>query len=126
MELAKLDWRDLFSAKEELSPESIAVFDDYFSHFVAIPIEDGKDGKKETRDQTCPGCGKAITGFFGTFTWGIVHGHGMCANCGWPVIGFHYINDKSGKRLLTLTNVILIVHPDFVSKRGKDEPKSST
>lgn len=117
MELEKMNWRTLFSAKPGLSSEDEAILDNYFSRFVAVPIVKGADGKDETQPQSCPGCERKVTGLFGTFMWGIAHGVGMCSACSWPAVAHHYIKDESGREVATITNVILIVHPDFVSRR---------
>lgn len=54
-------------------------------------------------------CGASLTGVLvGTFRWGLAHGEGRCADCGWPARAYHYLNDAEGK-VLSLTAVLLYV-----------------
>lgn len=121
--VAHLDWRTFADPRPDTPPEHIKIFDEYFSGFVAIPIKD-EDGKKTFQTQFCVGCDQPLTGFValvgrGGFRWGIAHGHGNCAGCGWPCIAHHFIKDADGNDVLTLHNFILQVHPDFVERREK-------
>jgi hypothetical protein len=119
----RLNWRTLIEAKPETSAETIAALDDYFQHFVQVPIDE-KDGKREIKPQNCIKCDEPLTGFMavlvgkGGFTWGLAHGEGHCAHCRWPARGHHFIKDKDGKEIVTLRNFILQVHPDFVTDRN--------
>ena len=117
--LAKLDWRTFMNASDDTPPSTIKALDDYFSHFVAVQIEKDEKGVPHLRPQTCAGCGQTLTGFLGTWRWGIAHGAGECGNCGWPSYGHHEIKDGDGEAIGTLRNFILQVHPDFVERRKR-------
>lgn len=86
---------------------------------VALPIKE-TEGKPEIQAQQCVGCGKVLTGFLGTWRWGIAHGVGECASCGWPSHGHHWIKDEKGEGVVTLNNFILQLHPDFVERRKRE------
>lgn len=118
-EVAHLDWRTFMEAKPDIDPEVVAALDKYFPHFVAVEVKDMPDGKKEFGVQKCIGCDKDLTGFFGTWRWGIAHGVGQCGSCGWPSHGHHFIKDEKGEEVVTLRNFILQVHPDFVERRKR-------
>lgn len=119
-----LDWRTVMSANAETSPNTIKALDKYFNHFVALELKD-VDGKPEIQPQKCVGCQEELTGFKsalfgkGGFEWGITHGRGHCRNCGWPAFGHHFIKDEDGKDVVTIRNVILQVHPDFVDRKPR-------
>jgi hypothetical protein len=123
----RLDWRTLFKPKDDLPPETIKVFDEYFSCFAQPPMKVDEDGKNNVGDQPCLKCGEPLTGGLknfllgkGGFTWGLAHGEGFCANCKWPARAHHFIKDADGKGdLMTIHNLVLQYHPDFVEVRKR-------
>lgn len=117
--VARLDWRTLINAKEGTPETTIKALDDYFSHFAAVEVKE-ENGKPEMQLQQCCGCGKTLTGIFGTWRWGIAHGVGECSSCGWPSHGHHFIKDAAGEDVATIHNFILQVHPDFVERRQRE------
>lgn len=72
-------------------------------------------------DKKCINCGEDLSGIFGTFEWGIVHGEGSCSNCGYPARAKHYIKAKKlvvddkeeGELILPF---VLQYHPDELRK----------
>lgn len=118
----RLDWRTLFKPKEDTDPAFIAALDTYFECFAQPKMTIGEDGRGDIGDQPCIKCEKPLLGLSsfilgGGFTWGIVHGEGFCRECSWPARAYHFIKDKDDKEVITIRNVILQYHPDFVSKR---------
>lgn len=72
----------------------------------------------------CPKCGSKLGGFLGSFTWGIVHGEGICTGgltgekCGWPARGYHDIKDDQGEAIFEQRlPIALAYHPDVVESR---------
>lgn len=122
MELAnvkRMDWRKTMTAGAETPPEFIAALDKYFEPF-AEPV---RGEERSEKPLLCIKCDEPLTGMLasmfgkGGFTWGMVHGEGHCAGCGWPARAHHYITDKDGSELVTLRNVILQYHPDVVEAK---------
>jgi hypothetical protein len=123
--VAKLDWRTLINAKPETPQETIDALDKYFGVF-AQPNMEQRDGVNILGDQPCLKCDEPLAGglaeYFlskGGFEWGLVHGEGHCRGCHWPARAHHFIKDADGKDVVTLRNVILQYHPDYVSVRRK-------
>src|SRR5260221_478238 len=117
--VARLDWRTFMNASADTPASTIKALDDYFNHFAAVPIKTDEKGVPQIQTQTCCGCGKELTGIFGTWRWGIAHGVGECGNCRWPSHGHHFITDEAGEGVVTLRNFILQLHPDFVERQKK-------
>lgn len=86
-----------------LTPDERATLDAYLRQFVA-PQRD------------CISCGRTLV-----FIWGIVHGQGNCASCGWPARAYHSVPhpDASRERPLLRLDAILQVHPDTVALAGE-------
>lgn len=59
----------------------------------------------------CFGCGATLTGLLGSFTWGLAHGEGACASCGWPGRGLHYLGHAP---VIIPVQFVLQYHPDEV------------
>lgn len=112
-----LDWRTFLTASDSLA---IKALDEYFSHFVAVEIKEEK-GERVFQPQKCCGCGKDLTGFFGTWRWALTHGWGECSNCGWPSKGHHNVKDEAGEDILTLRNMIFQLHPEHVEHEKVEE-----
>lgn len=117
----RLNWRTFMKASDDTPPETIKALDDYFSNFAAISVEPDDKGVPQIKTQHCVGCAKELTGFFGTWRWGIAHGVGECSNCGWPSHGHHWIKDDKGEGIATLNNFILQIHPDFVERKPRSD-----
>lgn len=124
-EVQKMDWRTLIDATPETPPDIIEAFDKYFDGFAQPDIK-MVDGKKHLGDLPCLKCDEPLAGGLtsfllgkGGFEWGLAHGEGHCKNCGWPARAYHFIKDADGKDLMTLRNVILQYHPDYVTERKK-------
>lgn len=69
----------------------------------------------------CPMCGRALSGFFGTFEWTIRHGEGRCTKCGYPARGIHYVKDEDGNEVVVIRRFILPYHPDELKEVEKDD-----
>lgn len=101
----------------------IAIFDDYLKGFA--PPEPAIEGSSyflfgRTK---CPNCNESLDGMMGRFTWGLAHGEGKCAGCGWPARGIHRIPDRDGTELAIL-NQVLAYHPDVVETVKTDSEES--
>lgn len=124
-----LDWRTIFTVAADAPDKTITALDAYFEPF-AQPVFDGEDGMSE-RPMRCLNCGKALTGFFasmfggGGWEWGIAHGEGRCASCGWPGRAMHYINHADGTEVVSIRNLVLQYHPDVVSTRSKSSVEAA-
>lgn len=90
--------------------EDAKVIREYFAQFSARPSD-------KTEGVYC-GNGHRLDGMlFGSFRWGIQHGHGSCSDCGWPVVAHHFIfRDKDGvkEELMSLRFYPLPVHESLV------------
>ena len=60
-------------------------------------------------DDKCLNCGRALMGLLGSFTWGIIHGEGVCSHCGWPARAYHYYEVDGEERSF---QAVLQYHPD--------------
>jgi hypothetical protein len=121
--VARLDWRTLITANPETPKATTDALDRYFEAF-AQPAMVERDGKNILGNQPCLKCDEPLADGImsllrgkGGFEWGLVHGEGHCRECGWPARAYHFIKDAEGGDLVTLRNVILQYHPDFVSAR---------
>lgn len=116
---ARLDWRTLMSASDDTPQDTIDALDAYFSAFAQPIRRDGDD----TKEMLCIECDKPLTGLLsaflgGGFTWGLAHGEGHCAACHWPARGHHFIKHADGSDLMTVRNLPLQYHPDFVESKA--------
>lgn len=126
-EIAHMDWRTVMSAKPDTPDATIKALDDYFFSFAQIPIEKADDGKTIIAKQPCLKCSEPLSGgglaesFFGKggFEWGLAHGEGHCRGCGWPARAYHFIKDADGNDVMTIRNIVLQYHPDFVSTKRR-------
>lgn len=100
--LPRLAAKDIFSGDALEDEKDRQALDGYLDRF-AMP-EKGR----------CIACGKELGGFFGSFQWGIAHGHGSCS-CGWPVVAYHF--PKKGP--LERFELLLPVHPDDVERTAE-------
>ena len=123
----KMDFRTVMSVADDAPAKMVEAIDSYFSQFVQLKGE-REDGKFVIDEQPCVKCGEGLNpglsgALFGKggFEWGLVHGHGHCRNCGWPAVAHHFVKDADGKEVMTLQNVILQVHPDFVKTKKPDQ-----
>jgi hypothetical protein len=122
--IEKMNWRTVIDAQPETPQSTIDALDKYFEAFAQVSLTE-KDGKKILGEQPCIKCDEPLNGMMammfgkGGFTWGIAHGEGHCKNCGWPARAYHFIKDSDGKDLMTLRNVILQYHPDYVTERKR-------
>lgn len=76
----------------------MALADTYFAQF--LPKTDSK----------CVCCGWELTGFVGSFTWGLTNGEGFCGRCKYPARAIHRIAEVG-----TLRHFVLQYHPDELS-----------
>lgn len=123
-EAERLDWHTLFKLKDDADPAFVSALDSYFECFAQPKMKIGEDGRGDIGDQPCIKCEKPLLCLMsmvlgGGFTWGIVHGEGFCRECKWPARAHHFIKDAEGKDVITIRNVILQYHPDFVSERKR-------
>lgn len=97
------DFDSIFKIKKgELPEEDREEIDEYLSHFVA--------------ENDCIACGEPVGGLFGHFKWGIVHGEGYCANCGYPMRAIH-----KSVGCFEKFEKILQYHPDSLRENEEDE-----
>lgn len=98
---------DLFTI-HEAPPDVLAALDAYFAQFAA------------PAGVTTPGlifgahaclCGAPLTGFLGTFTWGIAYGEGFCRDCKRPGRAHHVVRDAEGVEVLRLSEYVLMYLP---------------
>jgi hypothetical protein len=90
--------------------EELARWDTYFGKFAKLT------------DASCLCCGNSLRcylgmGLFGGFAWGMVHGEGHCAYCGYPMRGHHIVDGLGAIR-----NLFLPYHPSELSFAPKEEP----
>lgn len=106
LELPRLDWVDIgYEPTEALTSTDEHVLQGYFAMFA-----------KPSKDLECFCCGKALSGFLGSFTWGIANGEGHCGNCGYPARALH-----RGVGPIRFLETILQWHP---SELEPTEPQS--
>lgn len=72
----------------------------YFDHFLAV--------RKD-----CVSCGLALTGWLGSFVWGLAHGEGYCSSCSYPCRALHVIQTPT-TGTITLRNLVLQYHPNDI------------
>lgn len=99
---------------EEAKAEMYRLLNEHLRHFTFKRSEGG--------EVVCPGCNKPLTGMMAMvlgygFRWGIQWGEGNCSSCGWPARAHHRILDEDGEEVLSISNVVLPYHPDFVKRR---------
>lgn len=91
--------------KQENLSKAIADINQYLSVF-AKPTMDDKG------IAFCLCCGEPLNGLLGSFEYGIAHGEGSCAVCGWPARANHY-----DFGVISAFRGILQYHPDEVNDK---------
>jgi hypothetical protein len=91
------------------APEALEDLAVYLNHY-AKPKP-----KKEGWFGEAPPC--LVCDAVNSFEWGLVHGEGRCAECGWPATLYHFIKDRNGNDLATIRGVLLQYHPDSIEIR---------
>jgi hypothetical protein len=82
----------------------VAALDAYLAPFV------------KPNDDRCVMCGSELSGIFGSFMWGIVHGEGECSHCRYPARAYHYVKiDVDGEPAEFRTSFVLQYHPSELS-----------
>ena len=125
-EKTHLDWRVLIKPSEDTPTEWIETLDKYFQVFATPDYIVDDDGITVLGARPCLRCQDPLvpslieqllkrTGF----TWGLVHGEGYCANCGWPARAHHYVKTPSGETICVLQHLPLQYHPDGIELRTK-------
>lgn len=116
---------DATEAELEEGLAFIAELGKYLSSFAA-PVKSGED-------VLCFHCGTPLYGSLltqltspGGFRWGLVHGEGNCAKCGWPARAHHYPKREDRSDLIQLRDFPLQYMPEFVVRddfldEGDDE-----
>lgn len=79
LNLPRLTATEVFSANDDAAA---ADRDKYLDAYMAGFLPPATDWK-------CIGCDTKLTGIFGSFTFGLAHGEGHCASCGYPTRLFH-------------------------------------
>ncbi len=114
----------VFEPTPEASPAEFAAeqalllpaLDGYLAAF-ALPLRRGGA-------LVCLRCDADLTGLFGMFQWGVVHGEASCGACGWPLRAVHAIPYGEGPSAQTITmSCVLAVHPNAVAP-ATDEDSS--
>lgn len=95
------------------SPTLAKSLADYFAQFMP-PIRTGKENMM--MGVKCR-CGEYLTGFLGTFVWGLAHGEGYCRACGHPGRALHILTDN-GQPVGELHDTLLLYHPDGLRFRN--------
>lgn len=101
---------------QTISQEKLNELKTTVPHFVVtdgLPANYSEGFAQPADDGTCLCCGA-----YASFTWGLQHGEGSCAKCGWPARMYHFIKTPEGedKRVVRL----LQYHPAIISI-GADE-----
>ena len=96
----------------------VAVVNSYLATF-SKPIKTGPE-------LACLHCETMLSGFIGSFTWGLVTGEGKCRECGWPARAHHRPKDDSGKIIVEAFQFILQYHPDFVRDKNAEDQQEET
>lgn len=97
----------------EIEGEMIAILNEYLSSFVK-PNGDGK----------CVNCGHVLTGLFGVFEYGIVHGEGHCSVCNYLARRDHYVMSED-REVVRILDRILQYHPSFLRITGLDRREAN-
>lgn len=113
------DPNDLVQVKE--ATDGISKLDEYLHIFTKLP------------NNACPACGHslgakdsvdAMMSFFGArkggFRWGICHGEGHCAECGYPARAYH--RDVGP---LEFFQAVLPYHPDELETKEERDARES-
>ena len=121
-EAAKLDWRTIIKVSDDSPQELVDRLDAYFEPFAQPPLEERDIGM--IRSHNCLNCGEPQLGLlFGRFQWGLVHGEGICGECGWPARLYHNPKDDEGE--LFSLSLLLQYHPNFVTKKNAKEGEAA-
>jgi hypothetical protein len=96
------DYFSLKDAEDATAIAELAQWDEYLSQFAKLT------------DARCLCCGKQLScplgmKLFGGFEWGLAHGEGHCAYCGYPMRGHHRVEG-----LGTIRNLFLPYHPSLL------------
>lgn len=107
---------DFFDKKgdEARTPEEEAALDQELARWDTYLAAFAK-----STDGKCLCCGTSLScplgmGVFGGVEWGLTHGEGYCAHCGYPMRGHHRVKD-----LGTIKNLFLPYHPSELSFEPK-------
>lgn len=118
-EVATLKAADILTIGDDTPPEIIEDLDEYFSVFGPFRNEDG--------DPTCLNCGEKVNAFMQAaglavaYQWGLAHGEANCSGCGWPARGMHYIKDRNGEQICSISNIFLPYHPSHVTSQEQSQ-----
>lgn len=94
--------------------KATASLNEYFGQFLK-PLRKDSSGML-TSSLLCRSCNKGLDGFLGTFSWGMIHGHGRCS-CGWPCVAYHWPKHDGEDLFEDRISIILQVHPKHVAKK---------
>jgi len=97
------------SEEEAAAEQEMARWDAYLARFAKLT------------DARCLCCGSSLRcplglGLMGGFEWGLTHGEGHCANCGYPMRAHHRV-EGLGK----IHNLFLPYHPSELSFEPKED-----
>lgn len=129
-QVARMDWRTVIKAEADTGQDAIDSLDKYFSVFAQPPGAPNDDGRFVVeKGHPCLKCGEKLNdgwvnlmgGSGGGFKWGLAHGEGFCGMCHWPARAYHFVKDANGETLMTIRNIVLQYHPDFVIDRAADD-----
>lgn len=84
---------------EQMTPEESKQLNDYLAVFLP-----------PNKDLKCVNCDRQQGGMFGCFTYGIAHGEGYCAECGYPGRANHYPKEGPVESFV----FILKYHPEEI------------
>lgn len=105
------------------APPLVAAVNKYLSIF-AKPVR-RKVASSILGGVDCFRCGVPLDGMLGSFTWGIVHGEGVCGKCGWPCRAYHSPTDEDGDEIFDgAIALVLQYHPDQVVREEKESQPS--
>jgi hypothetical protein len=108
--------QDIFTVSDDMPASELTALTHYLSAFA--------NPRNEAGHFACINCGEEVDGFkqaLGVgvaYRWGIVHGEANCTGCGWPARGMHYVKDEAGKEIVSIRNLFLPYHPDFVTSKA--------
>lgn len=100
------------------APPLIVAINEYLSVFVRPAKGEDEDNSSSGPD-CCFKCGTELSGWLGSFQWGMASGEGRCGRCKWPARAHHYPKDADGNIFDQPIVRILQYRPDYIDVKDK-------